>query len=343
MQKFIKDITKTTRWLTLILLVLAQSCLPDKGKNIPDVSEIDVNIKVQRFEKDLMSIDTNHVSAAMSDLAEKYPVFLKEIYLPKILPALQDTNMMALFVKSPGIRKLYDTCMIVYNDLSGIESELNQAFRFYKYYFPERNVPNVVSFISEYSIGTFTYEQELLGIGLDFFLGADYPFYNSAFFPMYIKRTMNREHLVAKSIEALASDIVGEASEERLLDLMLNNGKTLYIMDHLLPYTADSIKLAYTQQQVAWCEANELEIWSHFLTEDLLYSTRRKDIRKLVDHSPNSPGMPAEAPGRTANWIGWQIVKSYMLRHPETTFEELVALKDAQVFLDKSKYKPRRW
>jgi hypothetical protein len=51
--------------------------------------------------------------------------------------------------------------------------------------------------------------------------------------------------------------------------------------------------------------------------------------------------MPEEAPGRTANWIGWQIVKSFMARQPETTMEELIALKDAQQLLDLARYKPR--
>lgn len=342
MQKLIKEFSTNSLWFVLMLVVLITSCQPDKGKNIPDVSNIASDIKIRRFEKDLMNIDTGKVSAEMDKLIEAYPVFMKEIYLPKILPALQDTNMLRIFVKSPGIRKLYDTCMIVYNDISDIENEFNQAFRFYKYYFPERPVPQVISFISEYSIGTFTYEQDILGVGWDFFLGTDYPFYNPTFFPNYIKRTMNKEHLVAKAIEALATDLVGDAEGDRLMDLMITNGKVLYIMDQLLPYTPDSIKLAYTQSQVDWCEANELAVWSHLLSEDLLYSTRRKDIRKLVEHSPNSPGMPEEAPGRTANWTGWQIVKSYMKRHPDTSMEELIALKDAQQLLDLARYKPRR-
>ncbi len=342
MQKLIKEFPKTSLWLVLIFVVSITSCLPDKGKNIPDVSNIASDIKIRRFEKDLMNIDTSRVSAEVDRLIEAYPVFMKEIYLPKILPALQDTNMLGIFVKSPGILKLYDTCMIVYNDISDIENEFNQAFRFYKYHFPQRAVPEVISFISEYSIGTFTYEQDILGIGWDFFLGADYPFYNATFFPNYIKRTMNKEHLVAKAIEALATDLAGDAEGDRLVDLMIANGKVLYIMDQLLPYTPDSIKLAYTQVQVDWCEANELKVWSHLVGEDLLYSTRRKDIRKLVDHSPNSPGMPEEAPGRTANWVGWQIVKSFMLRHPDTSLEELIAMKDAQQLLDLARYKPRR-
>lgn len=329
-------------FLFFLLFLSISSCFTDKGKKIPDVSHIEVNLDIQHFEKDLMALDTQHIQSGIDALLEKYPIFLGEVFLPRILPALQDTNNVALFISSPGIQKLYDTCSTVFGDAKDIENELESVFRFYKYYFPQKNIPKVVSYISEYTIGTFTYEQDLLGIGWDFFLGENYPYYNPNFFPQYIRRTMNKEHLVAKAVEALSSDLVGEATGERMLDIMVNNGKTLYIMDQLLPLAPDSIRLGYTAEQVEWCKINEFGIWTHFLREELLYSTRRKDIRKLVDHSPSSPGMPEGAPGRTANWLGWQIVKSYMKRHPQTSLDELIALKDAQQLLDQSRYKPRR-
>lgn len=137
-------------------------------------------------------------------------------------------------------------------------------------------------------------------------------------------------------------DILGAPGGMRLLDLMVHNGKNLYVLDKLLPDTPDSIKLEITAQQTQWLSDNEKEMWSYFLKENLFYSNNLQDIRKYVEYSPNSPGMPTEAPGRTANWLGWQIVKAYMTRYPETTMQELIALKDAQALLDQSKYKPKR-
>ncbi len=336
-----ENMTRIIAYITAFVLLLSiNACLPDKGKNIPDVSGIELNLNVQRFEKDLMSIDTLNLSAEKEVLLNKYPVFMKEVFLPKILPALQDTNIMAAFIKSPGIQKLKDTCEIVFGDFGETKAELEEAFRFYKYYLPQRPVPKVVTFISEYTVGVFTYDN-ILGIGLDFFLGKDYPMYDPGYFPRYIRRTMNKDHLVAKAVEAVASDLVGEARGTKLLDLMVNNGKIIYVVNAMLPYLPDSVKLGYSAAQTQWCVNNEQQMWSHLLKEELLYETQLRDIRKLVEHSPNSPGMPPEAPGRTGNWIGWQIVKSYMQRYPETTVEQLIELNDAQEILTKGKYKPR--
>jgi hypothetical protein len=94
--------------------------------------------------------------------------------------------------------------------------------------------------------------------------------------------------------------------------------------------------------QTQWLQENERDIWAFFLSEDLLYSEDWQKIRKYVEYSPSSPGMPPEAPGRTGTWIGWQIVRSYMKNQPETSLTDLLAQKDSQKFLQMSRYKPPR-
>jgi len=124
---------------------------------------------------------------------------------------------------------------------------------------------------------------------------------------------------------------------------MINNGKRLYVLDKLLPYTPDSIKLAYTQKQVDWCIKNEPDLWAYLLSEDLLYSIKADVWAKLVNPSPTgTPKMPTDSPGRAGNWLGMQIVKAYMQRNSNVSLEQLLANKDAQLILDKSKYKPKR-
>ena len=59
-----------------------------------------------------------------------------------------------------------------------------------------------------------------------------------------------------------------------------------------------------------------------------------------MEPAPFSGRMPKESPGRVAVWTGWQIVKAYMDRHPTTTLQELMAIPDAQLLLNESKFKP---
>lgn len=339
--------------LFLVLIsIFVSACATDEiqRKDIPDVSNIQVNLKIERFEKDLFAMDTSNLDIGLGpqveQLQEKYPNFL-EVFSTNILVApLEEEQPLAVkmeeFVKHPSIQKLYHESMQSYDDATDIEAELTEAFRYYKYYFPERPVPKVVSFISEYVVGTFTYGDSLLAIGWDFFLGEDFH-YDTRIFPAHIQKSMDKEYLVAKAIETVASNLAGEPREKKMLDIMMNNGKVLYIKSLLLPHTADSILMEYTPQQIQWVEENEKEIWAYYLRDNLLYSTQMTKFQKLVGASPRGTSeMPPESPGKTANWIAWQMIKKYMAEHPEATVQDLLAMEDAQEIMQKSRYKPKR-
>jgi hypothetical protein len=329
-----------------MVLFFLQSCKTDANKRVlPDISGVVVqDVKIQRFERDLFSIDTLHINESYAHLSRTYPEF-SDFFFNKILGGeqvkLQPSQNARLFVNSPAMKNLYDTCQIAYKDITDIEHSLTQTFKYYKYYFPNKPIPKVVSGISEYSNGVFSYGDSLLYIGWDFFLGEHHRAY-PAIFPQYICKTLSRPYLVPQLTETLVNDIAGNASGERLLDEMIHNGKKLYILDQLLPETPDSLKLGYSKAQTEWCANSESQIWAFFTGESLLYSTKRSDIGKYINAAPTSPGMPAEAPGRTANYIGWQIVKSYMKRYPDTSLETLLGIRDAQDLLEKAKYKPKR-
>jgi len=358
---------RPSSWIFLfgILLVLG-ACQSDVRKDVPNVSHLKPEVKTIRFEQELFAIDTNNVVSQLQALEVKYPAFF-DLYFTYIVPLKNQApaipasakeekpigefyDQVGDFLKAPAIRKLKDTIDIVFGDFRQMEEQFYEGFQYYKHHFPERNIPNIYTLLSEYAFQKFVFEdsnkKDGLGIGLDFFLGSNYPYQelnpsNSAF-STYLTRSFNKDHLVKRGFEAIIDDMADRPKGNRLLDLMIHNGKQLYILDQLIPYTPDTIKLEYTPTQVKWIKENEYNIWAYLIDKELLYSTNMREIQKLVNPSPHSPGMPPEAPGRTANWVGWQIVKNYMKRNPNTSLSTLLALEDSQKILDKAKYKPRR-
>lgn len=344
---------KIKRYLPLLLLIGLVACQQEDTKVIPDVSDIKVDLTIDRFEEALFSLDTSQIEAGLAQLEQQYPAF-SEVYFnfvlgskdPKVAPQGHSEYIKG-FLTHPGLVHLYDTTHQLYTNISDIEEELEQAMQFYQYYFPMSELPHFTTFISEYSIAAFIYGEQALAIGLDFFLGEKYPYYKynpqNPNFSDYMVRTYNRDHLVSKAIQPLIEDHVGQPPGERLLDLMIHNGKKLYIRDLLLPYAQDTVLLEMTPTQVQWLKKNEFNLWSHLVGNDLLYSSEFRKIRKLIDYSPSGPSdMPEETPGRAGNWIGFQIVKRYMRQHPNTSIQSLIDLKDSQQLLDESKFRPRR-
>ncbi|NJL74379.1 MAG: hypothetical protein HC892_04345 [Saprospiraceae bacterium] len=161
--------------LSVSVILFFVQCQPDKST--PDVSDIQVDITIRRFEKELFALDTSSsdipFKVQVANLAQRYPQFM-EVF-PKLIEEAYalDTSQahhIEQFIKYKGAQVVYDTAQAKFADLADIESDLEEAFQFYKYYFPTRPIPEVVSYVSFFSTGTFTYGDSLLGIGLDFFL-----------------------------------------------------------------------------------------------------------------------------------------------------------------------------
>ncbi len=329
--------------LITIALFFFAGCKEDNLK-APDVSGIPMDVKIYYYEQELMKIDTNNIKKGVADLFAKYPKFSKIWFGPIMSDGTHNfKDEIKLFLSDKEVRRLNDTIQKVYGNFEPYRAEINQGFRYFRYYFPQRTIPDVYTFFSMYHYGITPPTDTTMGIGLDFFLGEKYAAYDQIenLSYAYIRRTLTKEHLTKSFFERLSGELVGESNGTRLLDQMINNGKILFVIDKLLPKTLDSIKMGYTGAQTKWVFENESQIWAHFQQENLLYTTELQKINKLINPSPNAPGMPQEAPGRTANFIGWQIVKQYMERHSKVSLEDLLKMHDAQKILDDSKYKPK--
>jgi hypothetical protein len=344
-------------FVVLSILFITTSCSND-NIFIPDVSDIEVDISTVRTEQVIQELDTTNIVTAIQALQNGPDSTFYSLYFEYILrlnvnqlKAEEQERYMLGFLKDDGINRILYEVDSVYQDFVPQEKAFEKAFQYLKYYFPEKATPRVYTYISEYSYQKFVFEPELgidgLAIGLDMYLGADYPYRkyvgNNENFSAYLTRRYDRDHLVSSVISALVEDMLGNAAPgENLLEKMIYHGKKLYILDKLLPNTPDHILMQYTEEQWEWVQNNEQEMWAFLFKEELFYSTDINKINKLVNPSPSSSGMPSESPGRTANYLGWQIAKAFMKRHPDMSLEELINFEDSQEILEKSKFKPKR-
>ncbi len=330
-----------------LIYFLVLSCLLFISCEEPrsDVIHSTIDLDVHRTE-DLV------FNQSVIDLPEKHPAFGKLFY-SQIVPIKQDDVKVAeeelqAFTTDPFIVELKLKTDSVFADLSNVERTLGHGLANALEADIIAQIPNVYSFISGLSYQCFLFddiENEGLGIGLDMFLGKAFPYEQFAqqnpSFSSYHSRTFTKEHIAKKALETVIADRLGEVKGNAMLDHMIHNGKSLYILDQLLPGVPDSIIHEYTSQQLEWCENSQQQMWAHFLREDLFYETDFRQFNKLVNPSPNSPGMPIEAPGRTANFIGSKIVEAFMDRNTDLSLVDLIQGPTNKEILDKSRFKPR--
>ncbi len=317
-----------------------------------DVSHIKAPVEIIRMDKLLADAKTME---QIDQIGVAHPAFMS-LYLRECIGATastKDSNLLILqqFLQDSMVKDINVKVAAKFRDDADLKAKCENLYQHMKYYFPKiKSTPKIYTFISAYAFQLFTFEDnsgnEAVAIGLDMFLHPEVDYKavdpDNTSFSDYITRSWNPDHITKKLAEGHVKEMLGNPSGFKLIDIMIHNGKELYIIDQLLPMAHDSIIHEYTDKQLKWCMDNETAIWSYFIDKKLFYESTPSKINRYVSPSPNSPDMPSEAPGRTANYLGYQIVKAYMNRYPKTTMTELIAMHDSQLLLDKSKYKPKR-
>ncbi len=314
----------------------------------PDVSEIHLDVKIARFDKDLYAGKANSLDKTNEFLTKKYDVFYDD-YVHRMVGNFDYTNeqILTTLYKDSAYTDLNKEVDNVFKDITPIEKDLSESFKYILHYYPKAKVPRFISFVSGFAVQT-PIGDNYMGIGLDMFMGKDSKFYKAIVqsVPTYLSRRFTPEYIVPRIAETYArEELFHERDEDRtLLSKMIYNGKILYFMDEVLAdIVPDSVKIGYTQKHLDWCKMFESDIWAYYLQNNLLFETDYQKIQVFLAEGPFTPGLGEknESAPKLGIWTGWQIVRKYMQENKEVTLQQLMAEKDAQKILNLSKYKPK--
>jgi len=342
-------------FIVIVIYVFIAGCKDDPFD--VDISDIDVDIEIKRLDHDLFAYDPEEVCNHVPDMATKYGDFF-EVYNYSIIK-LGGYNTKAYctylqdFVSDFMISEINEECSKVFEDIGDIEGLLNDAFRHYKYYYPEREVPEVISYISGFNQSVVT-SGNYLGISLDKYLGSSCRFYPQLGIPKYMRYRMHRGMVVADCMTAVAqrdyefmpddtlagAGNAADAPQDNLLNNMIYRGRIMYFVKAMLPDHPDSLIFGFTGKQLQWCGRNEKNMWMYLIEKKMLFTTEYMDIKRYIDEAPFTTTFTKESPGRSGVWIGWRIVCSYMKNNPDVTLQQLMEDTDYQKILQKSKYNP---
>jgi len=318
-------------------------CTAERAK--VDISDIDLEIKIQRLELDLFSnVDEQLEFTDYQEIRDNYDSFFK-LYVEKIIAVgrVDDSSTyyyLNNFRNDLQIKEVAQITLQFYPDVTDLNSEFADAFKRYRKLFANGTIPSVYTFVSGFSY-PMVVDDSLLGIGLDMYLGRDMDYYRLLGIPSYKSRNLNKENIVSDGMLSwLATEFELESENSNVLSHMIHHGKLLYALDLLLPEVPDSIKIGYSSNEMRWVEENEKDMWFHFAENDLLYRKEAKQIQKYIGEGPFTPGFPEGSPGMAGRWIGWQIVRKYMEAKDPFDLNGLFKQSDAQKILHLSKYKP---
>ena len=314
--------------ILFLSICLLFSCVKE-DKLAVDVSDIDANVDVKRFDKAFYTSPTSELNR----LKNEYPLLFPEPTPDSIWVAkMQDKDEQELFEETQKLYKNFDAQ----------QEDLALLFKHVKYYFKGFKEPTVVTLLTNVNYEKkVIYADSLLLVSLDVFLGADSPIY--ADFPEYIKRNFTDEHIVISVASEFARREIPRTNDRTFIARIIQQGKALYALDAFVPKVNDALKIGYTEAQIEWAMLNDVDICKYFIENDYLFSTDPELSRRFIEDAPFSKFFLAndnESPGKIGAWFGWQIVRAYM-QNNEVSLQEMLRTDNAVIF-KKSKYKPTK-
>lgn len=320
-----------------VLIFLFGGCCQKKNTQHAEKISVD-KVHIADYGRALFYLDPMDVKKGLDSLSDEFRFFIGDN--PDTLSVIQIRD----FITDPFNRELADKYFQVYPDLVFLEDGLTELFSRVKANHAEFRVPAVYAYISGLMYESpVEYLDSVMIIGMDMFLGWNTVQYRAAGLPVYMTRRMEPPHVLPACARQIAYSIMPEKVQPKsLLDYMILHGKILYAMDRFLPGLPDSLKIGYTNSQVAWCEKNEASIWRLMIDQEMLYKNDAFLNNRFIQDGPFTSGLPEGAPAMLGRYIGWQIVRSYMKKHPEIALDELFRLEDSQQILSQSGYKPKK-
>ena len=342
MNNYSLNYLQTHAKIVFFCLLLA-SC--ETNKFDVDISEIQVDIEINRFEQDLFQKEFASPLERTDFLINKYGSFYQYFCEQAIrigrIDHPEHENNLSMFVEDPYIKEISQDVANEFEDISEIEERLEEDFKRYKYHFPVSTTPHVYTFISGFNYSIIRTDSAL-GFGLDMYLDTLKTYYQRLGHPAYIIRKRKRKFIEVDVMSGwLKTEYPQDELEFNLLEQIIHQGKLAYLLDAMVINEDDSIKMGYTPKQMKWCEDNEARVWATLIENEVLYSSDYDITRRYVGEAPFTMDMTNDSPGKIGVWVGLQIVRKYMDKFPDTTFKELMEIEDARKILNSSKYKPK--
>ena len=328
---------------SVLLFALAFTCCgpktPEYKKKLVVETEPMQGLSFDRYEEVLFHLDTANFQQELKSIQYQYRPFLEgDLDNPEAIRYLKN------FAVDPISIHLYQKVEHAFPDLNEVSAIVEGTYGHFHFYYPEMILPtHVYTCVSgiDPSMPPVLIVGDALVISLDWYLDDD-EVYGLFGIPQYRSRRTFVESLEKDLGQLLYETYLNKnAKHTGLLEEMVEVGRVDYFIEAMCPEIADSVLLGYSTDQMHWIEINEGNLWADMVSSQCLYSSDLEVYRTFLSDGPFTNEYSHEAPPRLGEYVGLQIVRSYMSSH-DMTLQELMSEDDLQgIFLD-SRYKPKK-
>ncbi len=325
----------------ILLSIFAICFFACKQKNISqkEIQESAKTLEIHRYDEAIFKLNPNDVKNGLTSLKKEFTILLDGADLDDTMSILQVRN----FLTDPQNIKGYKAVEAKYGDLSKLKTHLSELFLHCNLLMekPEK-MPVVYTYYSAYDYeNRVIFQDSILVLALDLYLGTDYPEYPKAGIAHYLSDRCDEKYMMTDIAMSVANtEISRNIALNNFLDHIIYQGKIWYFIDKALPSESQEIKFAYSKEQLEWCKKNEAQMWAFFIQNRLLFEQDIYKFRNFIGDGPTTNGFPG-SPSRLSAWFGYQIISKYVDKTGISMKELFSEKTTAQEILKQSEYKPK--
>lgn len=292
-----------------------------------------------RYEEVLFNLDTANFRQELMAIQKDFQPFLDgDLSDPMAVKYLKD------FAIDPFSLVLYQKVKDAFPNLNDVKSMVSGVYQHFNHYYPEIDLPSrvftCVSGINS-DIPPVMILDDALVISLDWYLDGD-EVYDMIGVPKYRSERTSPSSLPKDIGSQLYLNYIQKPHKQtNLLEEMVYMGKALLFVEAMSPSLPEQMLLGYNESQLNWVETNERDLWADLVGNQLLYSSEYEVFRIFFADGPFTNEYSHEAPPRLGEYLGLQIVRSYM-NNQDCSLQDLMQNTDLQGVFQDSKYKPKK-
>lgn len=296
------------------------------------------SLEVKSYNKALFSIDTADFVDGLKSIKNDYLVFLGgDLDDEMAVTYLKDfaTDTFCLRINKMVERKYEDTETLC-EDIKSVYQHLN-------YYYPEIELPSTYFYVSgiDYSVPSVMIDERGVVIALDYYLDNEDGIYDYVGMPRFRSLRCSPSYITRDLAESLYLGYVErQLPQKDVLTEMIKAGKKLYFIEAMNPSLPDSVLFGYSTKQMSWIKQHEGDVWAALVGNDMLYAKNAEMFRMYFGDAPFTQAYSNEAPPRLGEFIGLQIIRSYMTNN-DVSLQDMIINNDVQRIFQSSQYKPR--
>ncbi len=344
------------KWFQALFLFTIVTSLPACSSNPWAVDPNDITLNSPWEPLDLLAVlsnlpqDSTDALAVFQERAGDFgPYYLEDILRIGPADSLQTVQELSRFVSHPEVYPIAEAI----DSTSGTTArktlqsqELEAAFKRFHHHFPQEPIPQLVWMNSGFNHAIYP-TRDHLAVGLEWFLGANHPVVQSLpphMFPAYQRERMEPNRVGPTALRGWLLVHFSDPwyAPKTCADELLFWGKTLFILEQIMPNTPSYLLMDWTEEHWDWAVENERQVWVELQPQGELFETNRLEFGRWFNEGPftRAASIPQKSPDRLGAWIGWNAVRDYMNQHPETSLNELMHMTDPLPVL--KAYRPDR-